>query len=63
MPQAGFEPTNPTSERPQTYALDRAATGTGIEILYKQYNVAFHCVFESLRSGIHVSLNLWFKPS
>jgi hypothetical protein len=25
MPPAGFEPTIPTSERPQTYALDRAA--------------------------------------
>jgi hypothetical protein len=24
-----FEPTIPASERPQTYALDRAATGTG----------------------------------
>jgi hypothetical protein len=26
----GFEPTISTGERPQTYALDRAATGTGI---------------------------------
>jgi hypothetical protein len=25
----GFEPTIPASERPQTHALDRAATGTG----------------------------------
>ena len=29
MPPVGFEPTNSVSERPQTYALDRAATGTG----------------------------------
>jgi hypothetical protein len=29
MPQAGFEHTIPTSERPQTHALDRAATGIG----------------------------------
>ena len=29
MPPVGFEPTSPASERPQTYALDRAATGTG----------------------------------
>jgi hypothetical protein len=28
-PQAGFEPIVPASERPQTHALDRAATGTG----------------------------------
>jgi hypothetical protein len=26
----GFEPTISTSKRPQTYALDRAATGAGI---------------------------------
>jgi hypothetical protein len=27
MTPAGFEPTVPASERPQTYALDGAATG------------------------------------
>jgi hypothetical protein len=27
MPSAGFEPANPASKWPQTYALDRAATG------------------------------------
>ena len=32
MPPAGFEPTIPSSERPQTHALDRAATGIGIYI-------------------------------
>ena len=29
MAPVGFEPTTPAGERPQTYALDRAATGTG----------------------------------
>jgi hypothetical protein len=29
MPTVGFEPTISADERPQTYALDRAATGTG----------------------------------
>jgi len=29
MPPVGFEPTTPAGERPQTYALDRAVTGTG----------------------------------
>jgi hypothetical protein len=29
MSPAGFEPTFPASERPQTYTLDRAATGIG----------------------------------
>ena len=29
MPPVGFEPTISAGKRPQTYALDRAATGTG----------------------------------
>jgi len=29
MPLAGFEPTISAAMRPQTYVLDRAATGTG----------------------------------
>ena len=29
MPPAGFEPTIPANDRPQTHALDRAVTGTG----------------------------------
>ena len=33
MPQVGFELTISTGERPQTYDLDRAATGTGIIII------------------------------
>ena len=37
MPPVGFEPTISAGERPQTYALDRAATGTGIIIVY--YNI------------------------
>ena len=30
MPPVGIEPTIPASERPQTYALDHAANGTGV---------------------------------
>jgi hypothetical protein len=29
MPRAEFEPATPATERPQTYALVRAATGIG----------------------------------
>ena len=29
MPLVGFEPTISAGERPQTYALERVATGTG----------------------------------
>ena len=30
MPPVGFEPTISAGERPKTYALDRAVTGTGM---------------------------------
>ena len=32
MPSVGFEPIISSGERPQTYAIDRATTGTGSEI-------------------------------
>ena len=35
MPPVGFEPTISAGERPHTYALDRAATGTGL-VLYHE---------------------------
>ena len=47
MPPAGFEPAIPASERPQTHALDRAATGIGrgvlvfIIIMYNVYYFNF----------------------
>jgi hypothetical protein len=34
MPQAGFEPVHPTSERSQTHALDRATSGVGACNIY-----------------------------
>jgi hypothetical protein len=34
MSSVGFEPTISACERPQTYALDRASTGTGLKTLY-----------------------------
>jgi hypothetical protein len=34
MPPVGFEPKISAGERPQTYALDRATTGTGEEYVY-----------------------------
>ena len=35
MPPVGFEPTTSAGERPQTYALDRTATGTGLVKVYQ----------------------------
>jgi len=34
MPWVGFEPTFSAGERPKTYALDRAVTGTGSILLW-----------------------------
>ena len=42
MPPVGFEPTVSAGERPQTYALDRAATGTGcLDIQQLVYLIAY----------------------
>ena len=38
MPRVGFEPTISAGKRPKTYALDRAATGTGTKLLISQHN-------------------------
>ena len=35
MPSAEFEPAIPASERPQTLALGRSATGSGVYALYE----------------------------
>jgi hypothetical protein len=37
MPPVGFEPTISAGERPQTYALERAATGTGSLAFYTMF--------------------------
>jgi hypothetical protein len=37
MTPVGFEPTVSAGEWPQTYALDRAATGTGYNYYYYYY--------------------------
>ena len=42
MPPVGFEPTIPASDRPQTHALDRAATGVGrYNTITLQYHPAY----------------------
>jgi len=38
MTSVGFEPTVPTSERPQTHALDRVANGIGVRICLEYIN-------------------------
>jgi hypothetical protein len=48
MPPVGFEPKISADERPKTYALDRAAIGTGI----------FEKVFQHKMRGLTSSSNL-----
>ena len=36
MPPAGFKPSIPASDRPQTFFLDRSATGIGKMVVYKK---------------------------
>jgi hypothetical protein len=54
MPLVEFEPTMSAGERPQTYALDRAATGTGFALTYK-----FIVVCRSPKLGNQCSQDLW----
>jgi hypothetical protein len=49
MLSAGFETTIPASERPQTYAFDSAATGTGKE-LHLRSNIPHYFVGNLLAS-------------
>ena len=36
MPTAALEPATPANERPQTHALDRAATGIGRHEIFRR---------------------------
>ena len=51
MPRVGFEPTISAGERPKTYALDRAATGTGHHIIHNpKYQHHLHLLNRALLS-------------
>ena len=60
MPRVGFEPTISAGERPKTYALDRAATGTGIEIII-QTNFEENCFVFLLRVCLNFTAQGRFK--
>ena len=57
MLPVGFGPTIPTSERPQTYALDRAATGTGKHLL--KVTVFWNITPCSLVTGTNVTAKIY----
>jgi hypothetical protein len=61
MPPAGFEPPIPVNKRPQTHALDRAATGTGHTAAHgavpsavktSQLTILLPLLYEVLRLGV-----------
>jgi hypothetical protein len=58
MPLVGFELAIPASERPQTYALDGAATRTGMRILILVINFGQDIIkFDWCSTGPNVSIN------
>ena len=63
MPSVGFETAIPASERPQTYALDRAATGTGEYLYIMEINFCrsqWSCLLRR-RSAAARLLRLWVR--
>ena len=73
MPPVGFKPTISAGERPQTYALDRAAIGTGIyfylnmknhrpeikKFLFKQFIVSNSLVVKYMIIVFHLNKELY----
>ena len=62
MPAVGFEPTISAGERSQTYALDRAATGTGmlvIQFTFKVFHIGLRqvLILQSLESQYYTIIN------
>jgi hypothetical protein len=55
IPPAGFEPAIPESERPQTHALDRAATGIGYNTVNKHKDSAqIYCNENKMMMTVYV---------
>jgi hypothetical protein len=52
-PPVGFEPTIPASARPQTYAVDRAATGIDwIHVFRVKITIVFHYVTDNINHDV-----------
>ena len=58
MPQLGFEPTISADERPQTYALHGAATGTETEKIYSSKILV--SLYQITRHHFNIDRNLLF---
>jgi hypothetical protein len=59
MPPVGFEPAIPASARPQTHALDRAATGTGPGNTQAVYLLSFNLIPKNVRLKLKSKLSLY----
>ena len=62
MPLSEFEPIIPVSEQPQTHALDRAATGIGVlllwnKIMYRYFIIRHYLVLRKLLFILSVTSN------
>jgi hypothetical protein len=66
---SGFEPVTPATKRPQTYVLDRAATGIGIVsyfthplsvslFAFKMLGVMFSCLLALYVKGLDLAENI-----
>jgi hypothetical protein len=55
MPRVGFEPATPATKQPQTYALDRAATGISWKYLHFGFNCPSLCSRE-LAQFLHITV-------
>ena len=56
MTPVGFEPTISVGERPQTYDLDRAATGTGTKVISTSKIKKFNRLYPQLITNINTKL-------
>ena len=55
----GSEPTTPAGERLQTYALDRAATGTGDSVAEMSFTYTRHFTSRILQTDTHCSIECY----
>ena len=56
MPPVGFEPTISAGEQPQTYVLNRVATGTGIYHIISYIKIAYPCARVKPQNCYEVSI-------
>jgi hypothetical protein len=57
MPRGGFEPATPATKRPQTYALDRAASGIGIGNIFLHYTEIMSSMAELMETAARTGLD------